>query len=498
MAAKLKFNPRFLMEQAVEIMRESVHEPRDDGRATPSVGAVIYLADGTVDTACRGELRFGDHAEFTLLERKHRADLLAGARLFTTLEPCAEGARQHPKLSCAERVHLARISEVWIGIEDPDPKVDRRGIKYLQDHGVKVQMFDRDLQEIIRAENRSFIDQALERASAAQEEKPRFASLSSLESALPVAVANDFSSEALDGYRAEARIPDTVGSPEFNRRLEMQGLLHEQDGKLTPTGFGILLFGKEPRFAMPQAGLLGTIHHDDGREEIRDFDGPAVFVPEQALRWLKDKLPNPIDRSQGRREEASKALFEMAREGIVNALVHRDYGIQGAKCQLVAGPESIVIMSPGRPIEPITLRQLQSLEAPMLSRNPALHFVFSRMGWAEEAGLGLKSMKTSAQRAGLPMPKYGWEDPYLVLTLYRGAKGVVQATDRATLAALSTAERSGWEWLATKEAVTSGEYANALGVAARTALSHLSKMNGLGLVERVGSGRATRYIILRP
>jgi len=112
MAAKLKFNPRFLMEQAVEIMRESVHEPRDDGRATPSVGAVIYLADGTVDTACRGELRFGDHAEFTLLERKHRADLLAGARLFTTLEPCAEGARQHPKLSCAERVHLARISEV--------------------------------------------------------------------------------------------------------------------------------------------------------------------------------------------------------------------------------------------------------------------------------------------------------------------------------------------------------------------------------------------------
>jgi hypothetical protein len=66
------FNPRQMMEKAVAVMRQSVNEPRPDKKASPLVGAVLVKPDGTVDTAYRGELRHGDHAEFTLLERKHR------------------------------------------------------------------------------------------------------------------------------------------------------------------------------------------------------------------------------------------------------------------------------------------------------------------------------------------------------------------------------------------------------------------------------------------
>ena len=135
-----KLDPRKLMEQAIEVMRQSVSEPRADGKANPLVGAVLWKSDGTVETACRGELRDGDHAEYALLERKNRDKKLDGAVLFATLEPCAPGSRRHPKLSCAERIVLARIKKVWIGIEDPDPKVDRKGIKYLQDSDVTVRM----------------------------------------------------------------------------------------------------------------------------------------------------------------------------------------------------------------------------------------------------------------------------------------------------------------------------------------------------------------------
>lgn len=127
------------MEQAVQVMKQSTAEVRLDGKAVPLVGAVLVKLDGTVETASRGELRDGDHAEFSLIERKNRAVRLDGARLFSTLEPCAPGARTAPKLSCAERIVNARIKEVWVGIEDPDPLVDRKGIRYLQDHGVNVQ-----------------------------------------------------------------------------------------------------------------------------------------------------------------------------------------------------------------------------------------------------------------------------------------------------------------------------------------------------------------------
>jgi ATP-dependent DNA helicase RecG len=79
--------------------------------------------------AYRGELRNGDHAEFTLLERKNRANVLDGCILFATLEPCAPGARKHPKLGCAERIVNARIKEVWVGVQDPHPKVGGKGFR---------------------------------------------------------------------------------------------------------------------------------------------------------------------------------------------------------------------------------------------------------------------------------------------------------------------------------------------------------------------------------
>ena len=67
---------------------------------------------------------------------------------------------------------------------------------------------------------------------------------------------------------------------------------------------------------MQQVGLLGTIHDLSGREEVKDFDGPQVLAPEQALRWLRDKLPNLIDRSNARRREVSEPLFELARQAL--------------------------------------------------------------------------------------------------------------------------------------------------------------------------------------
>ena len=52
------------------------------------MGAVIVFSDGRVVQAHRGELRDGDHAEFTLIERKLVNEKLDDCVLFTTLEPC--------------------------------------------------------------------------------------------------------------------------------------------------------------------------------------------------------------------------------------------------------------------------------------------------------------------------------------------------------------------------------------------------------------------------
>ena len=109
------FNPRKYMELAVETMQNSMNENRID-KSSPLVGAALVFPDGRVETACRGELSDGDHAEYTLLERKLSTENLSGTTLFVTLEPCAPGARSKTKTSCAERIVNRRISKIWIGI----------------------------------------------------------------------------------------------------------------------------------------------------------------------------------------------------------------------------------------------------------------------------------------------------------------------------------------------------------------------------------------------
>ena len=497
----IAFNARAMMEKAIEVMRQSVAERRGDGKPSPKVGAVLIDMGDEVSnrqrmtTAYRGELREGDHAEFTLLERKNRDQKLDQCVLFATLEPCAPKARSFPKLGCAERIVNARIKEVWIGIEDPDPTVDRKGIRFLQENGVTVHMFDRDLQEVIRAENKEFLEKALERAAVADEPTPEV-TLSPLENAAANCRMEELSSVALDAYRDRAKITEATNSVEFNRRLVRQGLLQPVGSQFTPTGFGLLLFGKEPRTLMPQAGLLATIHFPDGTEEIQNFEGPQVLVPEQAMQWLRDKLPNLIDRSAARRRQTSDPLFELVREGIVNALVHRDYSIQGAKCQLVVTPDTIEVRSPGKPVEPITLEQVQSFDAPMLSRNPTLHFVFAQMDLAEERGLGLKSMQRRAEQAKLPLPKFVWKAPYLVLTCYRSPTAATTSLPESVQSELTAAERKGWQWLTTQGRAKSTEYAKVMDIDSRTARRQLNRFLELGLIRKIGSARSTDYEVL--
>ena len=98
----------------------------------PRVGAVVFrggeiVADGYHARA--GEA----HAEVRALEAA--GDLARGATLVATLEPCAHFGKTPP---CVDAILASGVRRVVIGMRDPNPLVDGRGIDALERAGLDV------------------------------------------------------------------------------------------------------------------------------------------------------------------------------------------------------------------------------------------------------------------------------------------------------------------------------------------------------------------------
>lgn len=476
-----RYTPRQLMELSVELMHLSI--PEHTERADPKVGAVLAKEDGTlVNTAFRGELRQGDHAEFTVLERKHRSDLLEGMVLYATLEPCAPGARSITKLGCAERIVNARIRKVYVGIEAPDPKVKGNGLEFLRGHGVETVSFDSDLQEQISMANRQFLEEAVERAKKAEQDE-----LTPITNPLATVLDNfdtkDLSNDALEKFRERLQISYKSESIDFLSILTKWDFLRKDSRTNTvrPTGLGILLFGKNPQTPYPQSLVKFTVRSkDEDRPKIIDFDGPLLLMPEKIESYLDLHFPKAIDRSSISRKEIKEVYFEVLREVIVNALVHRDYGIEQANINVRIDDDTIVVESPGRPMVPI--EKLQDFTAPTFSVNPKIANVFYQMGFIEKRNLGMEELHDCAELMGVNRPIIEYDEPYLRVTLWRKAETKLNPDRQQIL-----------DFVRTKGEVSSGDYAQRFGVSTKTAQRQLGELAEEGVLARTGEKKWTRY-----
>ncbi len=246
---KKKHSPEELMQMAIEESRLSIPEHTD--KTDPLVGAIIATAEGEIlAQAHRGELRVGEHCEYTLIERKLVNENLQGCVLYVTLEPCTDKSRGKGKRGCATHIVKARLGQVYVGIEDPNPKIATEGISYLREKGIKVQMFPEHLQEIIRADNEKFIKEKEEEAKQAKvqaTEKPK----TILQKAASGTTVNSLSDEIVQQFIKTASMPFRYPSDDFINWALAFGVLEKDKETIKPTGLGLMLFGKQPEVTFP-------------------------------------------------------------------------------------------------------------------------------------------------------------------------------------------------------------------------------------------------------
>jgi ATP-dependent DNA helicase RecG len=487
-------NPRRFMELAVDEMLKSVHEVRTD-KISPLVGAVLVKPDGKYEVAHRGECSEGDHAEYTLLERKLTSEVLSGSTLFATLEPCADEARSERKTCCAKRIVKRRISKVWIGIEDPDPLVDGKGIKILQDNGIEVEMFDADLQKEIREANAEFILGAEDRAGQLDSQQDS-SKASLLESEVTKATIDDLDKQEIKYYleKTSKEHPDEkTFMDDFIKMGSKMGFLAKIDKAIHPTGLGLLLFGTSPQKVFPHAMIRATFRTAGKKEDITDFEGSLPKQARESNEWFETVIGRQIDRSNAERQTIFNYPSDVIRETINNALAHRSYDIEGAPIYLEIDDEKIVIRSPGAPVEPIDLERMRTLKVPSLSKNPKIMYVFDKLGLSEQRGLGFETIRKLQTEYKLPLPSIDFDDPYLVFSFPRRYDADVE---NEQFRELSNAEKKGIDYIRLNSPIVRKKYEQTLGLSQKTAERHLSHFVELGLVKRIDAGPKTHYEIM--
>jgi len=146
--------------KASEEAKQSRQEPN---KTSIFVGAVAVRDGKVLASAHRGELKLGDHAEYTLLAGKLSGMDLTGATIYVTLEPCT--LRSAEKVPCAQRLIDRKVARVLIGMPDPNPDIRGLGYQALRQAGITVEYFNEPFVSELEDLNREFV--GVQRAGSA-------------------------------------------------------------------------------------------------------------------------------------------------------------------------------------------------------------------------------------------------------------------------------------------------------------------------------------------
>ena len=177
-------------------------------------------------------------------------------------------------------------------------------------------------------------------------------------------------------------------------------------GKLLFRNAGILFFAKEPRRFFNQAYITCLLFKGTVKVHIldrKDFDGGIIADIEDALRFIERNTRTAYRIEKLQREDIPEYPMAALREAITNAVMHRDWFIEGANVFVEIFTDRIEVSNPGG----LTKGMLVSdLGHKSVRRNPLIADLLHRIAYIEKAGTGIKRMRDGATSLGYPAPEF--------------------------------------------------------------------------------------------
>lgn len=268
----------------------------------------------------------------------------------------------------------------------------------------------------------------------------------------------------------------------------MRRLYLARNGQLTNAA--MVLFAREPAAWSPGVGLR-IVTYPSGKQgasfQEQWLHGPAVRVLRQAVGILQQQTGFSGRFRPGRIEREDRPAYPLfaLREGLVNALVHRDYeGVRG-QLRVEVYPERLVIQNPGQLPEGWTERDIP-VRAESRPANPDIARVFYVRGLMERLGMGGRRLVEACLASKARRPVWEAEGGTVSLTLFR-------APCPPTVHHAMPRQQGFFESIPPGESFKAADYARAVAVSLRQARRDLAGLAEMGLLQRHGKGPATAY-----
>lgn len=268
--------------------------------------------------------------------------------------------------------------------------------------------------------------------------------------------------------------------------LKSYELVTEEHSITYPSVAGILLFGKEPQRYFSEAMIICSHFSGiSGRNAMASLDCEGTLFEQfnTAFNFVLSKLESSFIIRAPKREEQLEIPPEAIREVLLNAVIHRNYHINGPT-KIAIYDNRIEVFTPGTFPGPISVENLDL--GLTYTRNKAVCKAFREAGYIEKLGSGFLTLFSSYKKAKLSTPQIIEGTNYIKCILPR--KSFSSSHSRT-----SKDDQEILNLFKVVEEISISDVIKTLKMTRATAGRRLADLTSKGILIQLGKGRAIHY-----
>lgn len=239
----------------------------------------------------------------------------------------------------------------------------------------------------------------------------------------------DFNPVAFKTFLRMAEISSGLSREDLLVNLELARI--ERD-VLVVNNACVLFFAKEPARFLPQARVTCILYQAERIDILdrKDLEGGLFENAEQAEVFLLSHLRVRYEIKGFKRINHHEVPMPALREGILNALIHRDYAIYGGNVSMEIDPSQLLISNPGGLPPGLAPRRFGHAS---VRRNALIADLFHRVGKVERAGSGIRRIREAMEAEQALEPQFKFDTFFdLVFPRYTPKQWSDLATEEGT------------------------------------------------------------------